>query len=277
MVYRDERLGSMARTIHCFFSGGRDSALACYIAKKVADVRRWRFVLVHIDTTVAIKQTREYVKQYAEWLGAELIIIRPERTFREYAERIGMWPSLYPQRFRWCYRYLKLQPTIKYIKEQYRKGDLIVMGVRKNESRFRSKFYTATFFQREYGNVKAVVWAPLLHVDELIMEQLMKQFEIPKNPVWKLGFSGECLCLAGSSASKIALILRHFLEEREMLLEIDDIINSNRRSGKPSAPFALVQAGFKTLRDFYQRAVKTQPTLDDFVMPYKSCEGACML
>jgi len=56
-------------TIHCFFSGGRDSALACYIAKKVADVRGWDYRLVHIDTTVAIKQTREYVHKYAQWLG----------------------------------------------------------------------------------------------------------------------------------------------------------------------------------------------------------------
>ena len=267
MVYRDERLGSMARTIHCFFSGGRDSALACYIAKKVADVRRWRFVLVHIDTTVAIKQTREYVKQYAEWLGAELIIIRPERTFREYAERIGMWPSLYPQRFRWCYRYLKLQPTIKYIKEQYRKGDLIVMGVRKSESRFRDKFYTSTFFERDYDGVKTRVWAPLLHIGKPVLTKLLEKFKIPRNPVWRFGFSGECLCLAGMPLHRVALILRYFPEERHTLLEIDDAINKNRRSGRPSAPFRLAQAGFATLREFYQRAVKAQLTLDNFIAP----------
>jgi tRNA(Ile)-lysidine synthase TilS/MesJ len=44
--------------IHCFFSGGRDSALACFIAKSVADVRKWEFVLVHIDTTKTEKATR---------------------------------------------------------------------------------------------------------------------------------------------------------------------------------------------------------------------------
>jgi len=264
-------------TIHCFFSGGRDSALACFIAKQVAQRRGWSFRLVHIDTTVSIKQTREYVHQYAQWLGAELVIIRPEKTFKEYAKKFGMWPGLYPQRYRWCYRYLKLQPLIKYIHENYREGDVVVMGVRKSESRFRDKFYMQTFFVRDYDGVKAQVWAPLLFVDEPTLARLIDQFKIPRNPVWKFGFSGECLCLAGSPVHNVALVLRYFPEERRMLLEIDDAINSNRKSGKPSAPFRVAQAGYKTLRDFYEQAVKAQLTLDDFAMPYKSCEGSCLL
>jgi 3'-phosphoadenosine 5'-phosphosulfate sulfotransferase (PAPS reductase)/FAD synthetase len=257
----------MVRAVHCFFSGGKDSALACYIARQVARRRGWDFRLVHIDTTISIRQTGEYVKQYAEWLGAELITIRPEKTFREYAEKFGMWPSLYPQRFRWCYRYLKLQPLAKYICQECRRGDIIVMGVRKGESKFRNRFYTSMFFERDYDGVKALVWAPLLYVDEPAAERLVKQFGIPKNPVWRFGFSGECLCLAGSPVHNIALILRYFPEEREMLLEIDDAINRNRRSGKPSAPFRLAQAGYGSLREFYQRAVKAQLTLDNFITP----------
>jgi 3'-phosphoadenosine 5'-phosphosulfate sulfotransferase (PAPS reductase)/FAD synthetase len=267
----------MSRTIHCFFSGGRDSAVACYIAYQVARRRNWDFRLVHIDTTIAIKQTREYVRQYAQWLGAELVVLRPEKTFREYAEKFGMWPSLYPQRFRWCYRYLKLRPLTQYLKESYREGDLVVMGVRKNESRFRDKFYTATFFIRDYDGVKAKVWAPLLFVDEPTLVRLIELFGIPKNPVWKYGFSGECLCLAGSPIHNIAMVLRYFPEERTLLLEVDDAIQRSRRSNTPSAPFRLAQAGYRTLREFYQQTVKQQMTLDDFIMPYKSCEGACML
>jgi 3'-phosphoadenosine 5'-phosphosulfate sulfotransferase (PAPS reductase)/FAD synthetase len=267
----------MAQTIHCFFSGGRDSAVACYIAKRVADVRNWRFVLVHIDTTISMRLTQQYVRQYAEWLGVELITLRPERTFREYAEKFGMWPSLYPQRFRWCYRELKLKPLIEFLKQNYREGDIVVMGVRKGESKFRDKFYTQTFFARDYGGVKARVWAPLLFVDEPTLLRLIERYGIPKNPVWKYGFSGECLCLAGGPIHNIALILRYFPEERKALLEIDDAIQRSRRSGKTSAPFRLAQAGYGSLREFYQQTVKVQLTLDDFIMPYKSCEGSCML
>ncbi len=266
----------MTRTIHCFFSGGRDSAVACYIAHRVAQRRNWRFALVHIDTTISIRQTREYVKQYAEWLGAELVVLRPKKTFREYAAQYGIWPSLYPQRFRWCYRDLKLEPLISYLKGQYSDGDLVVMGVRKSESRFRDKFYTATFFVRDYDGVRARVWAPLLHVDEPTLVRLIEKFNIPRSPVWKHGFSGECLCLAGAPVHEIAIILRHFPEEMRELLEIDDLINQRRRL-RPSAPFRISQLGYTTLREFYERVVKTQMTLDDFVMPYKSCEGSCML
>jgi 3'-phosphoadenosine 5'-phosphosulfate sulfotransferase (PAPS reductase)/FAD synthetase len=268
------------RRIHCFFSGGRDSALTCYIAHKVARLRGWQFKLVHIDTTVSIKQTREYIHRYAEWLGAELVIIRPQKTFKELAVQYGIWPALYPPRFRWCYRDLKLKPMIKYIHENYSEGDLLVLGVRKGESRFRDKYYTSTFFERDYDGVKAKVWAPLLYADELTLLRLLERFNVPQNPVWRLGFSGECLCLAGAPVQEVAQILRNFPEEREMLLDIDDAINRSRKSGKPAAPFRIAQKGYKTLREFYEKAVKTQLSMEEFIHPYgygKACQGSCLL
>jgi 3'-phosphoadenosine 5'-phosphosulfate sulfotransferase (PAPS reductase)/FAD synthetase len=102
-------------TIHCFLSGGRDSALACHIAKKVADARKWNFRLIHIDTTIGLKETEEYVKRYAEWLGAELVIIRPEKTFEEYVARYPYWPHIYPPWARWCYHKLKRIPLERYV------------------------------------------------------------------------------------------------------------------------------------------------------------------
>jgi 3'-phosphoadenosine 5'-phosphosulfate sulfotransferase (PAPS reductase)/FAD synthetase len=266
------------KTIHCFFSGGRDSALACYIAHRVAQLRRWAYRLIHIDTTIGIKQTREYVKRYAEWLGAELVVLRPERTFKEYAEKYAMWPSLYPPKFRWCYRELKLKPLTKYIHENYKNNDIIVMGIRRDESDFRKKFYTSTFFVRDYDGVKALVWAPLLYVDEAKLVSLLERFNVPRNPVWRFGFSGECLCLAGAPEYEIGLILRNFPEEREVLLDIDDIINRNRKSRRPSAPFRLAQSGYRTLREYYEKTAKLQVTLDNFIFPYGGCEGgSCML
>jgi 3'-phosphoadenosine 5'-phosphosulfate sulfotransferase (PAPS reductase)/FAD synthetase len=263
-------------TFHCFFSGGRDSALACFIAYQVTRQRGWHFVLVHIDTTVSIRQTKEYVKQYAEWLGAELVTLRPEKTFREYATQYGMWPGLYPQRYRWCYFKLKLEPVAEYMKQHYKAGDLVVLGVRGHESKFRLAYYTSAFFTRDYDDVKALIWAPLWNTTDDMLERLIRRYNIPRNPVWRYGFSGECLCLAGMPEYKIGLILRNFPEESKELLEIDRIINSNRRSGKKSAPFRLAQKGFDTLREYYEYAI-SQTQLDAFIYPYASCEGSCML
>jgi len=153
---------------------------------------------------------------------------------------------------------------------------IVVMGVRKGESKFRAAYYNAVFFTRDYDGVKAKVWAPLLYVDEQTLIKLIERFGIPKNPVWRFGFSGECLCLAGAPVHEVALILRYFPNERNMLLDIDRIINENRKTGRPSAPFRVSQAGFRTLREFYEHVVRTQLTLDMY-MPYRSCEGACLL
>ena len=73
----------MDRTFHCFFSGGRDSTLACYIAHYVAKMRNWDFRLVFINTTIAIPDTVDYVHKYAKWLGAELIELKPKHTYEE--------------------------------------------------------------------------------------------------------------------------------------------------------------------------------------------------
>jgi len=266
-------------TIHCFFSGGRDSAVACYIAYQVAQRRGWAYRLVHIDTTIAIKQTREYVRQYAEWLGTELITLRPRKTFKEYAAQYCMWPGLYPTQHRWCYFKLKLEPTVEYLSSQYRENDLVVLGVKGPDSKFRLGEYKSAFFVRDYNRrLKANAWAPLWNVTDEMVERLIRRYNIPRNPVWRFGFSGECLCLAGMPEYKIALVLRHFPEEREMLLEIDDVIQRNRKSDKPSAPFRLAQAGYDTLREYYEKNVKLQLTLDSFIFPYgKACEGSCMI
>jgi 3'-phosphoadenosine 5'-phosphosulfate sulfotransferase (PAPS reductase)/FAD synthetase len=268
------------RTIHCFFSGGRDSALACYIAFQVARRRGWRFVLIHIDTTVSIWQTKEYVRYYAQWLGVELVALRPKRTFKEYVAQYGMWPALQPQRFRWCYFKLKLEPITEYLEQEYKEGDIVVIGVKQRDSDYRRKRYTSVFFTRDYGGrLKVYAWSPVLYLDNYTIERLINRFGIPRSPVWKiLGASGECLCLAGTPLDTVALILLFFPEEREMLLEVDDIIQKHRKSGKPSAPPSVWRAGFETLKKFYEH-IRKQQTLDQWLLPYrgKACQGSCML
>jgi Phosphoadenosine phosphosulfate reductase family. len=174
-------------------------------------------------------------------------------------------------------RELKLKPTIEYLKENYRSGDIVVLGIRKHESKFREKLYNHVFTRHKYGGkVDVLLWLPLLHADDTTVTKLIRQYNIPESPVWhKISFSGECLCLAGMPLHKMYLLVRHYPEEFKLLLEIDKAINKNRRSGKPSAPFRLAQAGL-SLQEFYRRAVKLK-TLDAYFDYGKSCEGSCML
>jgi len=122
--------------------------------------------------------------------------------------------------------------------------------------------------------VKVKLWMPLLRMDDSVVMKLMKQYGIPESPVWrKIGFSGECLCLAGAPIYSIVLVAKHYPEEFQHLMQIDEIINRNRKSKERPSPFRLAQYGL-TLQDVQRRAA-TLVTLDDFI--YGSCEGSCML
>ena len=268
-------------TVHCFFSGGRDSALSCYIAKKVADVRGWSFRLVHIDTTIGLEETEEYVKRYAEWLGAELVVLRPDYTFEEYVARYPYWPHVYPPWARWCYHKLKRLPTERYIRQRYRHGDIIVLGVRGDESSFRKRNYNSVFTTKYYSDAKVEtkIWLPLLYVDSETVNKLIKKFDIPESPVWHaIGSSGECFCLAGSSKKTVIRAVKAFPELGARLMKIDDIIHENRRKGESCTIFLKDEK--KRLKVWLQE-VMNSPTLLDYSYDTKyvgkSCQGSCML
>ena len=262
-------------TIHCFFSGGRDSALACFIAYQVTRRRGWAFKLVHIDTTIAIRQTKEYVRRYAEWLGAELVVLRPDLTFEEYSAKYPYWPHIYPPWARWCYHKLKRTPLERYLRQNYRDGDLLVLGVRRSESLFREREYSSTFTVKYYSDakVRAKLWLPLLHVTDDMLDKLIKKFGIPESPVWHLiGSSGECFCLTGSSKKIVIRAVKAFPELGVRLMKIDDIIHENRRKGE-SYPIFLKDEK-KRLKMWLQE-VMNSPTLLDYSYDTKYVGKAC--
>jgi len=262
------------KTIHCFFSGGRDSALACYIADRVAKARGWGFRLVFINTTIAIPDTIEYVHKYARWLNAELIELRPKHTFEEFATKYS-WPLLWHNR--WCYYELKRKPTIEYLQKEYKRGDLVVMGIRGSESLFRLLNYDKVFTNKCYGDGLCVhAWYPILRLSDTEVVQLIKKFNIPENPVWqRVGISGECLCLAGTTEQKLMRIAIHYPSVMERLVEIDKRVQMNRKSKAPSYPAPLYPKKL-TLTEWYEK-FKKQPRIDDYLTEYNSCQASCMI
>jgi len=258
------------RTLHCFFSGGRDSALACYIAHKVAKARVWDFRLVFINTTIAVQDTLDYVRMYADWLDAELIELRPKRSFEELVVRFS-WPLLL--RSRWCYYRLKLGPIIEYLIKNYKKGDLVVFGIRRSESLRRLSYYNKVFTNKCYDNGPCVhVWYPILHLSDIDVGHLVKKFNIPINPVWyRIGTSGECLCLAGTTEKTLIRIAIHYPSVMEKLVEIDKKVQAN----KGGYPGPLVGKKI-TLTEWYEK-LKKQSRIDDYLTKYNTCQLGCMI
>jgi hypothetical protein len=118
-------------------------------------------------------------------------------------------------------------------------------------------------------------WYPVLRLGDELIEKLIEKFKIPRNPVWRIGSSGECLCLAGTSYKKLVRIAVNYSDVIERLVKIDDIIQSNRtRSEEPSYPKPLEKEKL-TLRQWWEQFRKQQPITDYLGSEYESC-SACV-
>jgi 3'-phosphoadenosine 5'-phosphosulfate sulfotransferase (PAPS reductase)/FAD synthetase len=234
-------------------------------------VKNWGFRLVFIDTTIAIPDTVDYVRKYAEWLGVELVVLKPRHSFIELAPRYS-WPLLWHNR--WCYYHLKREPALNYLKRYYKANDIVVMGIRGSESLFRLLNYSRVFTWRCYEDGFCVrAWYPVLRLPEREVDYLIKRFNIPVNPVWsRVGISGDCLCLAGTPEERLVRIAVHYPGVMRRLVEVDRKIQANRRSKRPSYPAPLVRRRL-TLGEWYSR-LSGQATIDEYI-EYGSCQ--CMI
>ena len=260
----------------CFLSGGRDSALTCYVAYKVARALSKKFRLVHIDTGIALQETRDYVERYAEWLGADLIVVRTPYDYFELVKKFG-YPSVLNNR--WCWRLLKQEPLYQFRISELREREdnaLWVLGIRSNESLFRLETYGKlrnTLTRAKIKGLPVVEWLPILHLTSNQVDFLLRKFAIPENPVWrKIGISGECLCLAGTSKKVLEALFMNYPDVAEKFYKFD-------KSLVPRHTNSLIPLGLwgekKRLYEFIEevRNKKRQSTL----LEYMSCQGACFV
>ncbi|AZI75912.1 putative phosphoadenosine phoshosulfate reductase [Sulfolobales Beppu rod-shaped virus 1] len=257
----------------CFFSGGRDSALTCYIAYKVSKVLNKNFRLIHIDTKIAISETKEYVKRYADWLNAELKIVQTQYDYFEFVKKYG-YPSVIKNR--WCWRFLKQEPLYQFKIEEIKEkiNPLWILGIRRNESLFRLENYgkiTNTLKRGMIKNLHVVEWLPILYLSGEEVDRLINKFKIPINPVWKkIGISGECLCLAGTTKKKLEALFINYPDIAQKFYEFDKSLIPKREGNL--IPLGLLNDK-KRLHKFIEEIQnkKNQPTIDE----YFACQGAC--
>jgi len=263
------------RTVLAFFSGGRDSAVSSHIAYQFAKAMGLDFKLVFIDTTIGLEETKEYVRRYAEWLGVELITLRPEKTFEEFVMLYPYWPSL--QHARWCFAKLKRKPLVRYLRQFPPLTVIQVLGIRKGESLFREKEFTKIFeIYCEEDRPCQYSWFPVLHVSLNDLERYIRRYGIPRPEVWnKLGFSGECFCLAGMPKWTLDRLIQFYPYMAERLAKIDDIIHAHRRNMEPSFPPPIKHLRIR-LKDYIQMKMKEnekQTTLDQYIYVGKPCDS----
>lgn len=178
------------------FSGGHDSLCATHLASQHPAFTR----AVHINTTIGIEETRQFVRRVSmerQWRLAEY---SPPVSYRDIVLKHG-FPG--PGGHQITYARLKERCVRRLVREhkQYFKDRIgLVTGVRLSES------------TRRMGHVKPVqregaqLWiAPILHWSDDDKLEYMARYELPRNRVVDiLCMSGECLC--GAFAKKEELI-----------------------------------------------------------------------
>ena len=150
------------------FSGGIDSTCVLNLPPVLSAVKEGAIVLLFNDTLVEFPQTKKFVRQIQKELGANLIVAKPNITFKEVVKRYGF--PIHPRggkdhiRSRatsMCCYYLNKAPVTKLIKEY--SWPLYLTGLRADESynrRTMAKRYGDYFRSKTHKHNKC---HPILH------------------------------------------------------------------------------------------------------------------
>jgi len=119
------------------FSGGKDSLVACEIAKRaIGDSGdKKELHLVYIDTGLEFPETKKFVEDYANKEGLCLKVARANDAFEKNLYKFGI-PS---KDLRWCCKVCKLAPVSELFAKEYPNGCISIDGKRKRESFVRAK------------------------------------------------------------------------------------------------------------------------------------------
>lgn len=184
------------------FSGGKDSV---GITHWLAEQDKLEAV-VHIDTGIGVKKTRDFVIETCEKNGWKLYIERPKfyRVYSAFVMEYG-FPSASLHRV--IMGYLKFQVMRNFALDIDRDRHCLVSGVRKFESSRRMKTYSSPILR----DGRMYFMSPFFYKTSEEVYRYVHENGLKITPTHDiLGMSGDCLCGAYSSAG-----------ERERLKEAD--------------------------------------------------------
>lgn len=247
--------------IFALFSGGHDSLTACATAYSILGDEI--DAVVHIDTGIGIPETQQFVIDVCKQNKWPLLIYRAvENTKADGSPDPQIYEDIVvkhgfpgPAAHRLMYSKLKQRQIRRLVRDHKEKRSdkiMLISGVRKAES------------ARRMGTVKEVtvdgaqVWvSPMLNFTDMDQAELMKYWELPRNPVKdKLCMSGECLCGAFAQKGELSEIRIWY---PEVAARIDDITEK------------VMAAGHKKDWESGDFSVNGNPKTDNLMMCVK-CE-----
>jgi len=228
----------MRRIYDLFVSGGKDSVVAATVTHRKAKGEGVEARVVYIDELKAFGIPRnllehdplEYVKRFASWLGVDVLVLESDFDYWEGVKRWG-YPLIFDKR--WCFDFLKKRPLERLVVEERREGlqAIWVTGIRRVESQRRGMIYRSNKSIIKVGGSYVEYYHPILDWTDDQVERFIRDNGIPENPLWRLGFSFECLCMAGMSITKLDRMIEEAPRLVMWLAERDREVQEARRRG----------------------------------------------
>lgn len=187
----------------CFaaVSGGHDSLTAMHVAHESNAIELDG--IIHINTSIGIPETREFVEERAEALGLTFHELNEREEWREYENRVQEYglPGTGVHEKEWINN--KDEPLRNFL-SQFDGTTLIISGARRHESNQRWENVEATGVEQD-GNR---LWgSPLAGWTAIEVRAYRRDNNLPMNPVVDLlEMSGECMCGSYADREELRMI-----------------------------------------------------------------------
>lgn len=203
--------------VFSLFSGGHDSLTATSIAFEWSKISGIPVQAAHINTTIGIEETREFVRETCSREGWPLRELFPPRDYESLVMEFGM-PGPYMHTL--MYNRLKercLAQLVRENKKHRRDHVMFVSGIRSQESTRRMRHVER--IQKEGGRV----WAAAIHDwSKFDCMDWLDYKKLPLNPVvLTYHHSGECLCGAFARPGELDEISLWYPKTAERIRELE--------------------------------------------------------
>lgn len=206
--------------VHAGVSGGKDSQAAATWLVKESGCPSEKIRVTFCDTGNEHQWTYDHVKYIGKCLGIDIITIKNELDFYQYAEKKGMFPRPI---YRFCTTYLKMEVTQKYINQFENKKVLLISGIRAEESTKRAKmepFYWNDYFACD-------TYLPLFTWTLREVWKYLADHDQHVNPLYSLGARRVgCFPCMMSNKHEIRMIAEKFPDRIDMIRGWENKINS---------------------------------------------------
>jgi len=182
------------------FSGGKDSLATFLLVEKALG----KVPILFNDTGLELPETVEFVKEFAEKNGVELLVADAGKKFYEALEIMGP-----PARdYRWCCKVAKLSPIANLVNTKFPEGVLSFVGQRALESTRRA---LSPRVWRNRWLIKIVAASPIQYWTALDIWLYLFKEKIEANPLYFEGFDrlGCWLCPAVELGELEAVAEKH--------------------------------------------------------------------